>query len=42
MQYFNYYTSKISSQYVFSEIDNHINNVYNIFITVVRFKEDLK
>ena len=36
---FNYYTSKISSQYVFSEIDNHINNVYNIFITAVRFKE---
>ena len=36
---FNYYTSKISSQYVFYEIDNHINNVYNIFITAVRFKE---
>ena len=36
---FNYYTSKISSQYLFYEIDNHINNVYNIFITAVRFKE---
>ena len=36
---FNYYTSKISSQYLFYEIDNHTNNVYNIFITSVRFKE---
>ena len=36
---FNYYTSKISSQYLFYEIDNHTNNVYNIFITAVRFKE---
>ena len=42
MQYFNYYTSKISSQYLFSEIDNCINNVYNIFITLVRFEEGFK
>ena len=25
-----------------SEIDNCINNTYNIFITIVRFEEDLK
>lgn len=28
--------------HLFSEIDNQVNSVYNIFITIVRYKGDLK